>query len=87
MNPLERLRNAAGLTQSELAERIGVTAKAISKWENHESQPRPEQYPKLAKAFGISAMDATKLIVPEDVIPTKAQSKKNIAISNEKQAV
>ena len=36
---LQRLRKAAGLSQEQLAERIGVSRQAISKWETGETAP------------------------------------------------
>lgn len=49
------LRKSKGLTQEELAERIGVSPQAISKWENDVSCPDIMMIPKLAKLFGVTA--------------------------------
>lgn len=48
-------RKRLGLTQDALAERLGITAQAISKWENDLSCPDIAMLPKLAEIFGISA--------------------------------
>lgn len=45
---LLRLRKAKGLSQKELGERIGVTDKAVSRWENGDSRPRSALLVKLA---------------------------------------
>ena len=45
-------RKNLGLTQDALAERLGVTAQAISKWENDQSCPDITMLPKLAEVFG-----------------------------------
>lgn len=45
-------RKALGLTQDQLAERLGVTAQAVSKWENDQSCPDITSLPKLAEIFG-----------------------------------
>lgn len=44
-------RKRLGLTQDALAERLGVTAQAVSKWENDQSCPDITILPKLAEIF------------------------------------
>jgi transcriptional regulator with XRE-family HTH domain len=48
------LREAAGLTQAELAHRIGEKQTTLSLWERSDRPPRSEALPKLAKALGTS---------------------------------
>ena len=48
------LRKENGMTQFELAEKMGVTDKAVSKWERDLSCPDVNTIPKLAEVFGIS---------------------------------
>ena len=45
-------RKRLGLTQDQLAESLGVTAQAVSKWENDQSCPDINMLPKLAQLFG-----------------------------------
>lgn len=47
-------RRRLGLTQDQLAEKLGVTAQAVSKWENDQSCPDISALPVLAEIFGIS---------------------------------
>lgn len=47
-------RKRLGLTQDQLAEQLGVTAQAVSKWENDQSCPDITMLPKLAEIFGIT---------------------------------
>ncbi len=47
-------RKKLNLTQDQLAEKLGVTAQAVSKWENDQSCPDITMLPKLAEIFGIS---------------------------------
>jgi len=47
-------RKRLGLTQDQLAEKLGVTAQAVSKWENDQSCPDISILPQLADIFGIS---------------------------------
>ena len=45
-------RKRLGLTQDQLAEKLGVTAQAVSKWENDQSCPDIATLPRLAEIFG-----------------------------------
>lgn len=47
-------RKRLGLTQDQLAEKLGVTAQAVSKWENDLSCPDIAMLPALADIFGVS---------------------------------
>lgn len=47
-------RKRLGLTQDALAEKLGVTAQAISKWENDQSCPDITMLPRLAEIFGVT---------------------------------
>ena len=47
-------RKELGLTQMELAEKMGVTDKAVSKWERDLSYPDISSLPKLAEILGMS---------------------------------
>lgn len=51
---IKTLRKSRGLTQDGLAEKIGVTAQAISKWENEIGMPDLSQIVPLAHVFGVS---------------------------------
>ncbi len=48
------LRTDKGWTQLELANKLSVTDKTISKWENEGGTPNIEIYPKLAELFGVT---------------------------------
>lgn len=47
-------RKALGMTQLDLAEKMGVTDKAVSKWERDLSVPDVESLPRLAEIFGMT---------------------------------
>ena len=48
------LRKEKGMTQEELAEKLGVSPQAISKWENGQSCPDISLLPRLAAIFGVT---------------------------------
>lgn len=48
------LRKANGLTQKELAEKLNVSDKAVSRWERDECYPDLTMIPALAEIFGVS---------------------------------
>ncbi len=49
---IQKYRKKAGLTQEELADKLGVTFQAVSKWENAKSAPDILFLPTLADLFG-----------------------------------
>ena len=54
---IKQLRFKAGLTQDQLAQRLGVTPQSVSKWENAASMPDITLLPALAGEFGVSIDD------------------------------
>lgn len=51
---LRELRNKSGLTQSELANKLGVTGQTILNWENGIYEPKINQLIELADLFGVT---------------------------------
>lgn len=51
---IARLRKEKHLSQETLAEKMGVSAQAVSKWENDQSCPDISLLPTLAKALDVS---------------------------------
>ena len=68
------LRKEKGMTQLELAEKLGVTDKAVSKWERDLCCPDIATLPKLAEVLGIR-VDA---LMQADTKP-KEETKKEFA--------
>ncbi|MCI5728202.1 MAG: helix-turn-helix domain-containing protein, partial [Clostridia bacterium] len=56
-NTLLQLRRRAGMTQKELAQRLNVTDKAVSKWENGRAKPTTDTLRKLAALLDVSPED------------------------------
>ena len=51
---IRRLRKERNLTQEELAEQLGVTFQAVSKWENDTGMPDISQVVPISHVFGVS---------------------------------
>lgn len=51
---IKKLRKSKGVTQRELAERLGISEQAISKWEKNLSNPSTKNLLQIAKIFGVS---------------------------------
>ena len=54
MNRLKELRQKKGDTQEDVAKVMGVTSRGYQKWENGESQIKPEKARQLADYFGVN---------------------------------
>ena len=57
---IRSLRKQHNMTQADLAEKLGVTDKAVSKWERGKSYPDIGHFPKLAGIFGMSIDEMVK---------------------------
>ena len=53
-NRLYQLRKRAGLSQAQLGEKVGVSNKAVSKWENGQAKPGLDIVHKLADVLSVS---------------------------------
>jgi len=53
-NIILELRNKAGVSQDELAEKVYVTRQAVSRWENGETTPNTETLKRLSALFDVS---------------------------------
>ena len=51
---IRELRLAAGFSQVELAEKLGVSKQSVSNWENDNIQPSVEMLIKISKVFGVT---------------------------------
>ena len=54
MMTIRQLREAAGMTQLELAFRLGVTPATVSLWERRRVEPKASQIRAMARLFGVS---------------------------------
>lgn len=67
---LRRARKSAGLTQEALAEKLHLTAQAVSRWETGEGYPEITLLPRLADILG---MTADALLRPAVLTPEEEQ--------------
>lgn len=56
-NTVKELREARGMTQTELADKLGVSNKTVSKWETGKGLPDITLLQPLAQALGISVIE------------------------------
>ena len=72
------LRDRSGITQAELAEKLGLTNRAVGAWESGRSRPRLDKMQQLADLFGVTVSELMGEEVPEgapaNAIPFTAES-------------
>ena len=59
---LVQLRKARGMSQEELAEKVGVSRQAVSKWETGAAEPSTSNLLALAKLYGVDAGELLRSI-------------------------
>lgn len=72
---IAELRKAKGWTQVELAERLNISDKAVSKWESEAGYPEITMFPQLANLFEVSIdyLMTGKEMQPEIITISKAE--------------
>lgn len=68
-----QLRKKAGLSQEELAEKLGISRQAVSKWERAESSPDTDNLIALSKLYGLSLDELLLLNQPEKKEESEAE--------------
>ena len=76
---IAELRKQHGMTQLELAEKMGVTDKAVSKWERDLSCPDINSLPNLAEILGVSVEDLMQIKKEAEAPVSKAAEIMEIA--------
>jgi len=72
---IQELRKSKGLSQEQLAEMLGVSRQAVSKWESGQSLPEVEKLIAMGEFFGVTI----DYILKGDVLPTQDDSKQRTA--------
>lgn len=62
-NKIKELRHKSGITQEQLAQRLGISPQSISKWETNLTMPDITLLPLLSKEFGITIDDLFDLSI------------------------
>ncbi|MCD8047678.1 MAG: helix-turn-helix domain-containing protein [Clostridiales bacterium] len=70
---IQQLRKARGISQEELADRVGVSRQAVSKWESEQSVPDLNKVVLLSDYFGVTTDYLLKGIEPLLEQPVKAK--------------
>ena len=73
-NRLQQLRKMNGYSQDVLAEKLGVSRQAVSKWERAESSPDTDNLISLAKLYGLTLDDL--LNTSQDIVKIKTTPQK-----------
>ena len=86
------LRKKGGLSQEQLAEQLGVSRQAISKWESGKATPESDTLISISKYFNVTLdflMKEDELVVPEPVAIAEKQEyiHPNMIVSKEKRII
>lgn len=69
---IQYLRKTKGLSQEELADKVGVSRQAVSKWESEQSTPDIEKIIIMSELFGVTTDYILKGIEPVKMTDQKA---------------
>lgn len=64
MEKLFELRKVSGLSQEEVADKLGVSRQTVSKWESGQSSPEMDKLPAISELFHVSV---DYLLKPSDI--------------------
>ena len=70
---IARLRLECGMTQERLAMKMGVTAQAVSKWENDLSAPDISLLPELARTLGVTVDELLEGRKSQEIVPAEPE--------------
>ena len=72
---IQTLRKSKGISQEELADKVGVSRQAVSKWESEQSTPDIEKIILLSEYFGVTTDYLLKGIEPVSEGPDKVDAR------------
>lgn len=62
---LARLRKEKGLSQAEVAEELGVTRQAVSRWESGRAWPSAEKLVAVSRLYGVTVEELCRDVIAE----------------------
>lgn len=77
-NRLVNLRKSNNLSQEALADKLGISRQAVSKWERAEASPDTDNLILLARLYGVSLDELLKTDDEIVVVPEKKEASKEI---------
>lgn len=72
------LRKKAGMSQEELAEKLGVSRQSVSKWEMAQSTPDLNRILKMSEIFGVT----TDYLLKDKIDLAKPEATANISVED-----
>lgn len=72
-NNIKRLRIENGMTQKALADKLFVSAQAVSRWENNDVEPSLGTITELSKIFGVSTDEILGLTTTQESVPPEPE--------------
>ena len=84
---IKKLRASKGWTQKELAEKLFVTAQAVSRWENNEVEPSATTLYEMSKIFEVSIDELFGKSAPAPIVEKELVVEKEYVYSEPKQII
>ena len=81
---IKKLRVQQGMTQKNLADKLFVSAQAVSRWENNEVEPSIGTITEMAKIFGVTADEILGIETPIELKEEKTPQPRTEPIKQEK---
>lgn len=79
---LAQRRRAAGFSQEQLAQRLGVERTTVVRWESAETEPRPWLRPMLAKAINVSSIELDELLADVELGEPERSDRMSYALAH-----
>ncbi|MFC5186766.1 helix-turn-helix transcriptional regulator [Actinomadura harenae] len=79
---LAHRRRAMGLTQEQLADRVGTERTTIGRWERAETAPYPYQLPRLAQVLGMTLDELDDLLGEGEPVEEESNGRLDHALRN-----